>query len=185
MTENTLVDKQRQVQQTKDSDLCTWGDIMGKKSDSNVRMAFQNINGFINTNDDHKAEIIREFLNQFEIDIFGMTEMNCNWRLTPKHLNVTELTRGWFEHQHLTYAYNTRDRICRVYQPGGTAILSRGEMSLRTLRSGRDSRGLGRWSWTLFRGKNQLKVRFISVYVPNKTSAAGAKKCTTSSNRHF
>ena len=109
---------------------CTWGnDIIGKSRDS-IRITFQNINGFITNNSEHKADFTREFITTHNIDVLTLAEMNTNWRIIPKRLQWQQLCRGWYEHQHLTKSYNYRDRTCHKYQPGGTAMICREEMGL-------------------------------------------------------
>ncbi len=167
----------REVQHPVNINSCIWGDELDKKkSNDSIRIGFQNINGFITNNDGHKAESIRDFLQEYNLDVFGMAEMNTNWRLLPKRMSFYELSRGWFEHQHVTTAYNSRDRFCKQHQPGGTALFCKDEMGLRQISSGHDSRNLGRWSWMLFRGKDQIKLRVLSVYVPIVSRLAGSKK---------
>ena len=148
------------------NDCGTWGDIMPRKDKEIIRIAFQNINGFGITKKDCKAERIREFMEENSIDIFGMAEMNVNWRIVGKKNTINDLTRGWFENQRVNTAYNQHDRTCQNYQPGGTAIITRNETSLRVLKEGQDERKLGRWCWQLFRGKDDIRVRMVSIYFP-------------------
>ena len=162
--------------QGKENNSCTWGDnIIGKSKDS-IRIAFQNINGFVTNNSNHKAELTREFIVKHNVDVLTLAEMNANWRIITKNMQLQQLCKGWHEHQHITKSYNYRDRSCHKYQPGGTAIICREEMGLRWLKSEGDDKGLGRWSSMLFRGKNQLRLRVISVYVPTVSQEYGTKK---------
>ena len=155
---------------------CIWGDEMNVKDDNTIRMMFQNINGFINIRSEHKSESIREIIANNQVDVMAMAEMNANWRVLTKRHQLQQRCRGWFEHQHLTKAYNYRDRSCHRYQPGGTAIICRDEMGMRWINSEGDKRGLGRWSSMCFRGKDQLKLRIVSVYVPTIPQDYGTKK---------
>ena len=43
-------------------------------------------------------------------------------------------------------------------------------MAGRALSSGVDPRGLGRWSWIQFMGKNRLTTRVVTAYCPIKNS---------------
>ena len=94
---------------------------------NNIRISFQNVNGFI-PKDKEDAKIkqrqVYNFIQENHIDIHAMVEMNVNWRLVPKHQTINEISRGWFEMQRVTCAYNLHDRICNVHQPGGAAIIS-------------------------------------------------------------
>ena len=155
-----------------------WGDILKnqKKSNDTIRIAFQNINGFINSKNEIKTEHIKDFIHDNEIEIMTMAEMNTNWNKLPKNRSLHQTIRGWCEHQHIIAAFNQRDKYGAMHQPGGTAVFCRDEMGLRFMGAGVDEKKLGRWSWMKFRGKNSMSIRVISVYVPNITLQTGSKK---------
>jgi hypothetical protein len=68
-------------------------------------------------------------------------------------------TRGWWECSHNVFGYNRNDSdFSSVFQPGGTANISIGNSSHRVIKSGTDSTGLGRWVWTLFKGKHNVTL---------------------------
>ena len=105
-----------------------------------------------------------------------MTEMNTNWRLLPRRHNILEKGLSWFENKKIVTAYNSIDRACHFYQPGGTCTIARDEMALRLVDSGVDTKSIGRWSWTRHRGCNNRIIRFVSVYVPHPSNKFGKKK---------
>ena len=92
---------------------------------------------------------------------------------------IDKLIQEWFENQRITTSYNHWDRYCDHYQPGGTAILARDELALRVMKMGDDTRRMGRWVWQLFRGKDNIKMRIISVYIPTAQKKFGPKKVHT------
>ena len=52
----------------------TYGDKLCKrKYNNNLRVIFQNINGFGTTDKSKKDELIKEFIEQYKIDIYGMS----------------------------------------------------------------------------------------------------------------
>ena len=154
-----------------------WGDkISSKKETNNLRVAFQNINGFGANKEAIKHQIIREFIKKNEIDIYAISEVNVNWRITSKKNSINELTRGWFEQQRVAVGYNQKDRSCGNYQPGGVGIITQGEAALRHIKSTQDPKKLGRWISTLYRGKNNKKLRVVSIYCPIHTTQFGNKK---------
>lgn len=124
-----------------------WGDKLGKKSENTLCVSFQNINGFGYLKNGQKAEEIYDFIGAHEIDVCLLAEMNVNWRLVSKKNTIDDLTRGWFENQRCVTSYNQYDRSYMAYQPGGTAVITQGEMSLRCIKSGHDDKKMGRWSW--------------------------------------
>ena len=73
---------------------------------------------------------MRDFITSNEIDICLLAEMDVNWRLIPKKDIINNLTRGWFENQICVTAYNQYDRTCKLYWPGGTAVITQGDMAL-------------------------------------------------------
>lgn len=153
-----------------------WGNIITNKSNQDYRIAFQNINGFGYSTDNFKGEALREFINSNEVDIMLMAEINTNWRLVGKRNTIWDITRGWFENQSVSCSYNKHDRRCSLHQPGGTATIHIGETALRVIKTGEDQKKLGRWNWSLLRGKNNVKLRMISCYVPHTATEHGAKK---------
>ena len=155
----------------------TWGDEMAsQKCNKNIRIIFQNINGFGYTRESLKSKIIKAFLTETEADIFGMSEVNVNWRITAKKNHIKDITRGWFEQQRTSTGYNQHDRSCDKYQPGGTGIISLGEAALRVMQTTQDPKRLGRWVSTLYRGKHNIKLRVIAAYFPNIPQLYGNKK---------
>ena len=169
------VESQQRLQKKKIPICDTWGDPISKKANKNIRLVFQNIRGFGIEQGSYKSETIREFMEDHEVDIMAMSELNVNWRIISKKNTINEITRGWFENQRVITSYNQRDRTCKKFQPGGTAIISRDEMALRVMESGQDTRKIGRWSWQLLRGKNNIKLRVISIYFPCTMFSDGFK----------
>ena len=104
----------------------TWGDDLPQnKSNKNLRIILQNINGFGDFKGSTKSEAIKEMLLETDPDIYIMVEVNVNWRIVAKQNSIYDMMRGWFENQSVIAGYNQRDRTCNKYQPGGTAILSK------------------------------------------------------------
>jgi len=58
-------------------------------------------------------------------------------------------------------------KIDHRQQFGSVALLSLNKSSHRVIRKGIDTMGLGRWSWTRYRGKNNLTLCIIVAYRPN------------------
>ena len=64
----------------------SYGDKLRKrKSKSNIRLVFQNINGFGTDDNTRKDKLIQEFINEYKIDAFAMSEINVNWRVVGKN----------------------------------------------------------------------------------------------------
>ena len=153
-----------------------WGDKLNSKVKEIVRISFQNINGFGSEAESSKKEDIRRFMEDKEIDVMALAEMNVNWKKVGKRHTINKLIQDWFENKRIITSYNQWDKYCDNHQPGGTAILSIDEMALRVMKMGDDKRKIGRWSWQLFRGKDNITMRVISVYFPTAQNKFGPKK---------
>ena len=178
MSNNTPDTELQQTQQgILKKDICnTWGDRMEGKENEDLRITFQNINGFGRETKNNKSEEIRQFIEEFNVDVCTLAEMNVNWKLVGKKNTISDITRGWFDNQRIKTSYNHHDKYGSKHQPGGTAVISRGETALRVIQRGEDKRFMGRWSWQLLRGKEGIKLRIIALYFPNSTKHFGHKK---------
>ena len=156
-----------------------WGDSLGIKNENNIRISFQNVNGFLPKDEDNakiKIRNVHDFIKDNNIDVHAMVEMNVRWSAVPKDQTINELSRGWFETQRVSCAYNLHDKICGKHQPGGAAIVTQGEMALRWIETKYDKHNMGRWVSQLFRGKRNLKLRVVSVYFATAQKEHGRKK---------
>ena len=147
-----------------------------KNNNDNLLLIFENINGLGHTTDSAKGESIRAFINQYKAAAYLMAEMNVNWRVVQKRHSFAEMTRNWFETQRTVHSYNRYDKSSSQSLPGGTGIISIGDLALKRSQQGEDKRKLGRWSWQRFQGKDGQNLRIVSVYVPTLSSTYGNKK---------
>ena len=84
----------------------------------------------------------------------------------------------------MNYAHNTLEpRISTLSQPGGVASIIVDKLAHKVDASGKDFTGLGRWTWTKFKGKNSMHLRVITVYRPCKTE--GSKTAYTQQLRYL
>ena len=87
---------------------------------------------------------------------------------------------------HCSYTYNFKDLSTATYQPGGNAIISLDSMSHRVLpNSIYDPEGLGRWTSTLYNGKNGLHLRVIQIYCPPLPSSLSPNSSYSQQHRFF
>jgi len=62
-----------------------WGQPLGKKQHNKIRICFQNIGGLITETDgDIKLQVLLQFTQQHQINIFGFAEHNTCWDLLQK-----------------------------------------------------------------------------------------------------
>jgi exonuclease III len=166
--------QQTQINQSKGEEI--WGDRISNINNKIIRLSFQNIRGFGTERESIQSESIREFMVEYDIDVYMMAEVNVNWRIVGRRNSIWDISRRWFERQKVSAAYNQRDRSCNKYQPGGAAIICKDDIALRAIKMGQDIKRLGRWTWTLFQGKHNRCTRVISVYVPCLARTFGCRK---------
>ena len=152
-----------------------WGDTMRQKLPNTLRVVIQTISGFPVHHRHVKNRQIISFINANNVDICAMSEMNVCWHLLPIHERLHERTLGWWETLHISHGYNRNSRVGVAYQKGGVAIFSINNAAHRVIQTGHDPSGLGRWSWTRYRGRNGVILRVISAYRPvlNQSGALG------------
>lgn len=82
--------------------------------------------------------------------------------------------------------YNTTDIRSKAFQPGGTIISSITKPAHRVIDTGVDATGLGRWSWTRYRGKNDVTLRVICAYRPcKKPTSTGPNTAYSQEQQQF
>jgi len=125
-----------------------WGNTMEKKQTNTLRIAFQNIGGFLKDEEmEVKLETLRRFISEHNINILGFTEANKCWDLVPEAQRLPTKTRGWWETSHWSLAHNRTETNTGTQQPGGTGLLCMNQVAHRTMQPGDDPLGLGCWSW--------------------------------------
>jgi hypothetical protein len=145
----------------------TWADIIIiPKPEAVFRYTFQNIQGLPVNPNGHKHTQISTAIQETETDVFGMAELNLNFQSLGPSSQWIERFRH-LRRNHSVHTYNRHDSSQSRLLFGGTAQIATGACSHRALSSGADPSGMGRWVWTLFSGKNNIKLRIISGYRPN------------------
>ena len=142
-----------------------WGNALLAKPTTSFRIGFQNINGFNLDSSDEKSQKIQQITTLHNFDFLGIQEVNL-------HLRRMGTDGLWAERHHSTftgYTHAATTKHCssknrRVF--GGTACFMPPNTAHRAIEHGHDLTDLGRWSWTLIRGRNGLHTRIITGYRP-------------------
>ena len=125
-------------------------------------------------------------MNKFHIDIIGMSETNLKWNKFSCYDRLTQRTSKWWENTHCSFAYNSHDVSSAKFQPGGTAILTKNQLSHKVQSPRKqDPTGLGRWTSTLYQGKQNKLLRIIQVYRPCKPNPHSANGVYQQHSRYF
>ena len=144
-----------------------FGDRIEIKEENILRIGFQNIGGFPIQRGKLKEDNIRQGITKWDIDIFGMAEVNLDWRLVKEQDRLPTRTKEWWPQQHVCWAHNKTFEPRQPRQYGGTAIFSVNKAALRATDKDCDGSYLGRWAWTKYKGKSNKTLRIITAYRPN------------------
>ena len=151
-----------------------FGDVMIKKERNVLRLGFLNIGGFSVKKNNFKDDSLRSGVSAYDFDIFGMAETNVDWRLVGEDDRLYLRTRDWWESLHITSAFNCASQPLAPRQWGGTALFSINQAAHRVVQKGNDPSHLGRWCWTMYRGKNNHRLKVFSAYCPNPPVGPGS-----------
>jgi hypothetical protein len=153
----------------------SWGLPPGLKLDDTLRVGFQNFGGFPEFASHFKNASFRQFILQHDFDIFGLAETNLKWCILPAASQFYERIRNTWPKTHTSLAYNrtvpSRDSRklkgqSEFRQYGGVALLSTTQAAHRVSGSGRDPTGLGRWTWTSYKGRSSVSLKVVAAYRP-------------------
>jgi len=150
-----------------DSYIGIFGDKIYVKNSNTLRLGFQNVGGFPTQGGKIKEDNIRMGLQKFDFDIFGMAELNIDWRMVKEQDKLPTRTKEWWEHQHVSWCHNKTFAPRQARQYGGTTLFSINKAAHRAVDKGIDASNLGRWSWTRYKGKGSHTLRVFSAYRPN------------------
>jgi hypothetical protein len=129
---------------------------------SSCRIVLQNINGIRQSLEFADAHVISEHATEVQATIVGLTETNLDW----KHRDTRNKCYRIFQKYWSRIAMSTSSsnlRFDQSYQPGGSATLVGSPWAGRVKVSS-DSSGLGRWSISTLRGRNNSSVTVITAY---------------------
>lgn len=151
------------------------GDNPVFKASDIFRIGGININSLPNVNTDRrtKNERIKKAINKFQLDAIAIQEPNKNWYYIDENHRWPQRTRHWWEARHNSIAHNTYDISEESFLPGGNIITTINKAAYRVSKAETDPTNLGRWTSTLFKGKNNIRTRLISAYRTCVISSAG------------
>ena len=87
----------------------------------------------------------------------GLQETNLNWHTLDAKESWNERTIGWWEGGHRSImACNEHEESLAKIQPGGCLLTIVNKAKHLIIDQGKDTRGLGRWVWTRYRGKHEI-----------------------------
>lgn len=164
----------------------TFGDPIEVKQKNSIRIMFQNVNGFGYTRKNVKSLVIRDLMNDTKVDAMAMAELNKNWGKMQRTNTLPQVCKGWFRQSRTVVSYNQHERKrknVKIYQPGGTAVVLKGNLAVRAVKSHYDDLRLGRWSSIIIQGTQGIRTRIVSVYVPIVVTQHGHRKVAVQQQR--
>ena len=162
------------------------GDGLEENEAKYLRIGLININGLPDSNTHEKNHSLYKAMEKLDPDIIGLVEVNQHWQTMSSDHQWRNRTMSWWEMSHSAIAYNIRDVTTRSsFQPGGVILQSINKAVYRITKSGRDNSGLGRWAWTMYRGKQNITLRVICAYRPCIPSSTGSQTTYVQQQRVF
>ena len=155
-------------------DIPVHGDPVTGKATNNIRIYFENVDGFVSPDgklhNKHKNKFKQKYLSllmsRLDVDLFGGAETRLQWDIVPKSKDLRKQL-NLREGSKCRTAHNIHERFGQCQQ-GGTFIASTEAISTFVTATGTDPEGLGRWSWMKLVGAT-VTSRIIIAYQPCKT----------------
>ena len=129
-----------------------------------------------NTSDQSIQHIIDTFKNDIineRIAIIGLSEIKSTWSKIPIRENIYNRTDRWLKTRRFITGYNKVTISGGSFQSRSTYIIVADELSCREIATGQELINLGRWSWVFLRGKNNMRTRIITAYLPTASASEG------------
>ena len=141
------------------------GEPLGEKPPGTARIIFENFNGlapWYPRND--KINLARRFLHRIKADCYAGVECRAQWDMLQHKSKLEQLFKSEVQIRAVS-SHNIHENDTRA-QEGGTCIIAFDHFAGLVHSTGVDTSGLGRWSWTLIKGKHNHATRIISAYNP-------------------
>lgn len=141
-----------------------WGEQLRYKAPEAFRYCFANINGLPAAAYHEKHDQITQSMEKHKMDVLGMAEININFKKVGPTQQWKDRFKKLRTNSHCATNEHTTPNEKRVF--GGTAYLTSAAASHKVEKKGADPTNLGRWSWALLTGRQDIKTRIINGYRP-------------------
>jgi hypothetical protein len=117
---------------------------------------------------------------KLQVGTIVFSETNVEWHKFLLRDNAQSLLQKAFVSARVEYSTSSSKFETKHNKPGGTLCAALGSWVHRVIGSGKDNTGCGRWSYTTYAAKDDMKVSVVSCYrVCNQTNPGS----TTASNQ--
>ena len=135
-----------------------------KKPPDVIRWMFENWNSLGVFTGDLKINGVNSLQKRYSVDGIAGCETQADWRFAPEARKFHRLF-GHGEETRSAVGFNCAGEKKLRDQPGGTAMMTIGRLSVSVLDTGVDYENLGRWSWILVGGPRK-RTRYVVLYQP-------------------
>ena len=139
------------------------------KPPQHLRLVLANVGRLPVFKEEAKSRHFLDQLRHYHTDVLLGTEHGWNVKGVPPGYSWTERTRGELPRQASHFAWNTHDQCNnQASLAGGTFMVALHQAQPRICDRGKDTTGLGRWTWMRVQGRHGHHTRIISAYRPCK-----------------
>ena len=138
-----------------------WGDELKEKAGDTIRVLAANVNGFSLDRRGGQYDNYCRILRALQVDIACGQEHNLDTTKSAVRSILHNTTQQHWQRNRITFA-STPLRFENLYKPGGTFVMSVGEITSRL--SGRFQDKWGRWTSQTYRGRAGRSLTVISAY---------------------
>jgi len=155
-----------------------YGDLHTKKLKETVRIWFTNPCGIgIDPNKIKNHNSFYFLRYKSKCDIFGLAETNVNWHLLKGSASFYSRVKYYWNRFKTTTSHNIHAKH-GINQRGGTCSAAVGQIAHRINKVGKDKKGLGRWVWLEFKGRENHTIRVYTAYKPGSRPPRSSKRTT-------
>jgi exonuclease III len=158
-----------------------WGDSMIlPKPNNTTRIYGINVNGLTLDQRGGQFDVLCEVMKEVEADVVGGQEHNLDSDQTPVRSIIINTVRGHWNRSKATFG-TTPIPFTNMYKPGGTFMVTAGNLSGRIIADAKDP--WGRWVSHTYQGRGNLTITIFSAYqVVSKEITPGST--TTAAQQH-
>ena len=130
------------------------GSSYSSKATDSIRLWYTNPCG-LGVDPSHiKSDDSFSFLkSKSRCDVFGLAETNVHWKKLYGNASLYSRIKQRWRYFKISTSHNQHEALGKT-QRGGTCTVAVGQAAYRATQMGEDDKGLGRWSWIEFRGRD-------------------------------
>ena len=157
-----------------------WGDPIEQKSATTTRIYGLNVNGLSLDRRGGQFDVLCGIMKEVQADVVCGQEHNLDSDQTPVRSIIFHTIRNHWQRSKATFG-TTPIAFNNMYKPGGTFMVTAGNLSGRLHKEEKDP--WGRWVSHTYHGKDKTKLTIISAYqVCDKEISPGTT--TTAAQQH-